>query len=167
MTSAAPRTQGQADALDGFRRAASPLTEDELAQFLGKPLASIRPRVSDLRGLGLIVATSEWRRSARGKPATVWALAAPVELEPQPEHVAIPRTESAPSIEGPTPVWHWVGRTFSVSREQYDEWFFAFPHIDIALELEAIDDSGAINGDLQQVSRRLSNANDQAKAGDA
>ena len=154
--------KNQTEALNAFHRAGKPLTADELADFLGKTIVSIRPRVSELRRLGLIVPSGERRASSFGQASTVWKLRPtdPAELEP----IAIPRIETAPSIEGPTPIWHWEGRTFSVSREQYDAWFFAFPRIDLAAELQTIDDSQAIDGDPQRVSELLSNANDSPRS---
>lgn len=52
-----------------------PMTADEIAERLGRSPLSIRPRVSELRALGRIVATGERRRNASGMSAAVWALA--------------------------------------------------------------------------------------------
>ena len=154
--------KNQTEAFNAFHRAGKPLTADELAEFLGKTIVSVRPRVSELRRLGLIVSTGERRASSFGQASTVWRLkpTTPAEMEP----IAIPRMVSAPSIEGPTPVWHWEGQNFSVTRSTYDDWFFGFPHIDLATELARIDDSGEIAGNVAQIAELLSFANEQAAA---
>jgi hypothetical protein len=52
----------------------SPRTADETALALGKSVLAIRPRLSELSRLGLIVETSERRRNASGKLATVYRI---------------------------------------------------------------------------------------------
>jgi hypothetical protein len=52
------------------------LTADETAQLLKESVLSVRPRVSELKALGLIVATGERRRNASGMSANVWRAAA-------------------------------------------------------------------------------------------
>jgi predicted Rossmann fold nucleotide-binding protein DprA/Smf involved in DNA uptake len=49
-----------------------PLTADEVARRLGKPILSIRPRLSELRAEGKIEATGKRRRNDSGKSAAVW-----------------------------------------------------------------------------------------------
>ena len=66
--------KNQTEALNALHRAGKPLTADELAEFLGKTIVSIRPRVSELRRLGLIVSTGERRASSFGQASTVWKL---------------------------------------------------------------------------------------------
>jgi hypothetical protein len=57
--------------------------------------------------------------------------------------LAVPALRNAG--EGP-PTWHWVGRTFSVTRTQFDEWHATYPAInDLSSELQAIDDFMAFN----------------------
>lgn len=68
--------RNQAEALDALKRAARPMTADELAEFMGKTIVSVRPRVSELRRLGKITPTGERRNSAYGQPSTVWQLRA-------------------------------------------------------------------------------------------
>jgi hypothetical protein len=66
--------------------------------------------------------------------------------------------------DGP-PSWHWVGRTFSVTRTQFDEWHSTFPNInDLSSELQAIDDFIAFNpkrgvASLSRISTWLALAN--------
>jgi predicted ArsR family transcriptional regulator len=49
-----------------------PMTADETAKRLGKSVLSIRPRLSELRAMGKIVATPVTRPNASGKQARVW-----------------------------------------------------------------------------------------------
>ncbi len=49
-----------------------PLTADECAEKMGESILSIRPRLSELRLVGKIVATGERRKNASGKSAIVW-----------------------------------------------------------------------------------------------
>lgn len=49
-----------------------PSTADEVAAAIGKTVLATRPRLSELRALGKIVETSERRRNASGKLASVW-----------------------------------------------------------------------------------------------
>ena len=49
-----------------------PLTADECASWLGESILSIRPRLSELRALGLIRDTGERRENLSGKSAIVW-----------------------------------------------------------------------------------------------
>jgi predicted ArsR family transcriptional regulator len=51
---------------------AESLTADEVAYRLRRSVLSIRPRVSELRTMFLIVDTGERRRNRSGRPATVW-----------------------------------------------------------------------------------------------
>lgn len=48
------------------------LTADEAAERLGETVLSIRPRVSELKRLGMVVATQARRFNASGHSATVW-----------------------------------------------------------------------------------------------
>lgn len=48
------------------------LTADELAERLGETVLSVRPRVSELLGLGLVMHTGERRKNASGMSASVW-----------------------------------------------------------------------------------------------
>jgi hypothetical protein len=50
----------------------NPGTADEIAKRLHRSPLSIRPRVSELRALGEIVATGERRRNESGMSASVW-----------------------------------------------------------------------------------------------
>jgi hypothetical protein len=52
-------------------------TADECAARLGIDVLSIRPRFSELRRLGKIVATDQRRPSSRNTSSTVWKAAAP------------------------------------------------------------------------------------------
>jgi hypothetical protein len=47
-------------------------TADEVAARLAMDILTIRPRLSELRQLGMIVATEARRPSSRGTPSTVW-----------------------------------------------------------------------------------------------
>jgi hypothetical protein len=51
------------------------LTADELANALGISPFSARPRLSELKRLGEVVATGERRKNASGMTATVWKVA--------------------------------------------------------------------------------------------
>jgi len=48
------------------------LTADEVAQAIGETVLSIRPRISELKRMGLIVATSQRRPNISGHSAAVW-----------------------------------------------------------------------------------------------
>jgi predicted ArsR family transcriptional regulator len=48
------------------------MTADEVATRLGKSILSIRPRLSELRAKGMIIATGRARLNESGKPAQVW-----------------------------------------------------------------------------------------------
>jgi predicted ArsR family transcriptional regulator len=50
-------------------------TADELARLLGRDRLSIRPRLSELRAAGNVVATGERRKNDTGLTATVWRIA--------------------------------------------------------------------------------------------
>ncbi|WP_311276152.1 hypothetical protein [Methylobacterium sp. WCS2018Hpa-22] len=50
------------------------LTADETAGFMGESVLSIRPRFSELLGLGLIAKTGERRPNEGGHNAIVWKL---------------------------------------------------------------------------------------------
>ncbi len=47
-------------------------TADEVAEILEEPILSCRPRLSELLALGKIAETSQRRRNASGKFASVW-----------------------------------------------------------------------------------------------
>jgi len=49
-----------------------PGTSDELAARIGRTPFSVRPRVSQLKAKGLVVATGERRRNISGQSASVW-----------------------------------------------------------------------------------------------
>jgi predicted ArsR family transcriptional regulator len=59
-------------ALLRLRTSPGGLTADEIAAHLGESVLSIRPRVSELRKLGMIEKTKVRRRNASGMSATVW-----------------------------------------------------------------------------------------------
>lgn len=50
-------------------------TADEVAERLEKSLLAIRPRITELARLGLIVDSGERRKNASGKMAIVWRAA--------------------------------------------------------------------------------------------
>jgi sugar/nucleoside kinase (ribokinase family) len=56
-------------------------TSDEIAQRLNLSVLQVRPRVSELGRLGLIIQTAERRENASGMSARVWK-AAPAKVEP-------------------------------------------------------------------------------------
>lgn len=51
-----------------------PMTPDEIAASLGESILAIRPRCTELKALGLVVATPETRRNASGCRARVLAV---------------------------------------------------------------------------------------------
>ena len=51
-----------------------PSTADEIATYLGKTVLAIRPRVAELRRLGLIQDTGERRTNESGRRAAVWRI---------------------------------------------------------------------------------------------
>ena len=53
---------------------ARPRTADEIAGALSESVLSVRPRLSELRARGQIMATAERRPNKSGKMATVWAV---------------------------------------------------------------------------------------------
>lgn len=53
-----------------------PMTADEVADLLEKPIYSIRPRITELLKLGKIVDSGQRRANESGKTATVWRVAA-------------------------------------------------------------------------------------------
>lgn len=53
-------------------KANGPMTADEVAHFVGRSILSIRPRMSELKELGLVKKTAERRRNASGVAAVVW-----------------------------------------------------------------------------------------------
>lgn len=72
---AAEQTRPQARTLRDSVLAAlrrSPSTADEVAAAIGKTVLATRPRLSELSALGLIVETSDRRRNASGKLASVY-----------------------------------------------------------------------------------------------
>lgn len=48
------------------------MTADEVATKLGESILTIRPRMSELRTLGMIVDTGDRRLNSSGKRAVVW-----------------------------------------------------------------------------------------------
>lgn len=62
----------QARCLEALRE--RPLTADEVADAIGESPLSIRPRITELRGLGRVVDTGERRRNASGRSAAIWRL---------------------------------------------------------------------------------------------
>jgi hypothetical protein len=61
--------------LDELRLWPSGRTADEIATSLRRSPLSVRPRLSELRAAGKIVATEERRRNESGLTATVWKAA--------------------------------------------------------------------------------------------
>lgn len=57
--------------LDVFKKHLS-LTADEVATLLGETVLSIRPRITELRKMDLIVSTGERRANDSGLMARVW-----------------------------------------------------------------------------------------------
>lgn len=53
---------------------AEPMTADEIAAAIDRPILSVRPRVSELRRLGSITTTGERRTNESGMTAHVWRL---------------------------------------------------------------------------------------------
>ena len=53
---------------------AKPMTADECAEWLGEPILSIRPRLSELARMNKIVDTGERRKNDSGKNAIVWKI---------------------------------------------------------------------------------------------
>lgn len=51
-----------------------PQTADDLARLIGEDTLSIRPRLTELKNLGLVVDTGMRRQSDRGRQAIVWGL---------------------------------------------------------------------------------------------
>lgn len=51
-----------------------PQTADELAKLIGEDTLSIRPRLTELKNMGLVVDTGLRRQSDRGRQAIVWGL---------------------------------------------------------------------------------------------
>lgn len=50
----------------------TPATPDEVAEYLGEDILSIRPRISELARMGEIERTNQKRESSRGKASWVW-----------------------------------------------------------------------------------------------
>lgn len=59
----------------GEIRAGGPGTADEIASRMQRSPLSIRPRLSELKAAGKIIATGERRRNESGMTATVWRVA--------------------------------------------------------------------------------------------
>ena len=59
-----------------------PLTTEELAFSLNKPLQSITPRIAPLRRKGMIYDTGIRKRGEAGRPRIVWAAATKIVPEP-------------------------------------------------------------------------------------
>src|SRR5260221_4648321 len=55
-------------------------TADEVADFLGKSILSVRPRISELGALGFIFKSGVRRKNASGCNATVWTTEKPFQL---------------------------------------------------------------------------------------
>jgi predicted ArsR family transcriptional regulator len=55
-------------------RLAGPLTADEVAAALGRSVLAIRPRMTELRQAGTIIATGQRRTNDSGRSANVWKL---------------------------------------------------------------------------------------------
>lgn len=53
------------------------LTADEIAEISGESVLSIRPRVSELKSIGVVADTGTRRKNASGRSATVVRLADP------------------------------------------------------------------------------------------
>jgi transcription initiation factor IIE alpha subunit len=53
---------------------AGDFTADEIAEKMGESILAIRPRLSELYRLGLIVKTPATRRNISGKLARVWSI---------------------------------------------------------------------------------------------
>jgi hypothetical protein len=70
MASRAPTLRDRA--LAALQRAPAGMTADEVADALGEGILSIRPRISELKRLGLIEATKERRANSSGLDARVW-----------------------------------------------------------------------------------------------
>jgi len=49
-------------------------TADECAEYLERSVLAVRPRLSELRALGMIAPTGERRRNDRGHSVQVWRL---------------------------------------------------------------------------------------------
>jgi predicted HTH transcriptional regulator len=60
----------RAACLDCIRR--DPATADEVAEWLGRSVLAVRPRLSELVAQGKIEETGKRRRNASGKLAAVW-----------------------------------------------------------------------------------------------
>lgn len=52
-------------------RSQGPKTADEIAEVLGRTVLAIRPRVTELKKLGLVEATTNRRRNVSGRSAAV------------------------------------------------------------------------------------------------
>jgi hypothetical protein len=52
------------------------MTADEVADFVGESLLTIRPRMTELKRLGLLRDTGARRANASGRQAVVWEAAA-------------------------------------------------------------------------------------------
>ncbi len=68
-------TKLRAVVLEEFRQRPGGLTADEIATSLNLSVLSVRPRVSELRRLGMIEQTGSRRTNDSGMTATVWRLA--------------------------------------------------------------------------------------------
>ena len=49
-------------------------TADEVAEYLGLSVLTVRPRVTELKKMGLIVPTEKRRRNISGQTASVWRI---------------------------------------------------------------------------------------------
>jgi hypothetical protein len=65
----------RAAVLDELRRWPTGRTADEIARLMNRSPLSVRPRLSELRAAGKVVATDERRRNESGMTATVWRAA--------------------------------------------------------------------------------------------
>lgn len=78
-TTGAEAAQAAAPTAETLRRRAlaalvayGPMTADEIAEKLGEPILSVRPRVSELRASGSVEPTNTRRPTAAGNSAQVW-----------------------------------------------------------------------------------------------
>lgn len=63
------------DAVMAALREHGPMTADQVAEVIRRSVLATRPRLSELRALGKIVATGERRRNRSGMSAAVWRCA--------------------------------------------------------------------------------------------
>lgn len=83
---AAAKVAGSAKALrtavfSTLLRCGHGMTADQIADNLRRSVLSVRPRVSELRRLGMIRASGERGKNQSGMTATVWVVAKPLPNE--------------------------------------------------------------------------------------